>query len=101
MTLENWLTDVSSVWQWVLDIIGYFNKVEQRVVQKKTDKYIRADISAAIQQYWEHQWKSTVLKFVKLKAFQSVFAIGVTFDSKKVSNIGDSNIVPITITKKS
>lgn len=33
MTLENWLTNVSSVWQRVPGVTGYFDKVEQRVVQ--------------------------------------------------------------------
>ena len=35
VTLENWLTDVSSVWQRVSGVAGYFDKIEQKVVQGK------------------------------------------------------------------
>ena len=48
MTLENWLTDISSIQQRVLGVAGYFDEVKQKVVQLKTDKYRPAAISAAI-----------------------------------------------------
>lgn len=48
MTLENCLTNVSSVWQWVPDVAGYFNEIKQRLMQGKTGKYTPADITAAI-----------------------------------------------------
>lgn len=32
MRLENWLTDISSVWQWVLDVADYFDEIEEKVV---------------------------------------------------------------------
>ena len=101
VTLENWLTDVSSVWQRVPGVAGYFDEVERKVVQGKTDKYTSADISAAIQQYWERRREGTVLKFVKPKATRSVFATGVTFDGEEASDIGDSAVTPTTIIKKS
>ena len=101
MTLENWLTDVSSVWQRVPGVAGYFDEVERRVVQGKTDKYTPADISAAIQQYWERRREGTVLKFPKPKATRSAFATGVTFDNEEASDIGDTAVTPTTITKKS
>ena len=49
MILENWLTDISSVWQWVPDVTDFFDEIERKVVQGKTDKYIPANISIAIQ----------------------------------------------------
>ena len=49
ITLENWLTDVSSVWQQVPGIAGYFDEVKKKVVQRKQHKYLPANISVAIQ----------------------------------------------------
>ena len=46
--LENWLTDVSSVWQQVPGVARYFDEVEGKVVQGKQHKYLPADISVAI-----------------------------------------------------
>ena len=45
---ENWLTDVSSVWQRVLGVAGYFDKLERKIVQGETDKYRPVTISVAI-----------------------------------------------------
>ena len=39
VTLKNWLTDVSSVWQRVPGIASYFDEVERKVVQGKHYKY--------------------------------------------------------------
>ena len=99
MTLENWLTDVSSVWQRVPGVAGYFDEVERKVVQGKQHKYLPADIIAAIQQYWERQREGTVLKFSKPKATRSAFATGVTFDGKEVSGIVDPAVIATAITK--
>ncbi|MCJ1349118.1 hypothetical protein MMC31_007354 [Peltigera leucophlebia] len=87
VTLENWLTDVSSVWQRVPGVAGYFDQVERKVVHGKQHKYLPADISAAIQQYWERRREGTVLKFSKPKATRSAFATGVTFDGEEASNV--------------
>ena len=100
MTLENWLTDVSLIWQRVLGAAGYFDEVEQKIVQRKYYKYSPTDISAAIEQYWEHQREGIVLKFVKPKVTQLAFATDVIFDGEKTSDIDDSAIVLTTITKK-
>ena len=97
VTLENWLNDVSLVWQRVPGVAGYFDEVERKVVQGKHYKYSPTDISAAIQQYWERRREGTILKFVKPKATRSAFTTGVTFDSEEASDIGDSAVVPTTI----
>lgn len=70
VTLENWLTDVSSV----PGVAGYFDDVERKVVQGKQHKYSPADISAAISQYWERRREGTVLKFSKPKVTRSAFS---------------------------
>lgn len=70
-------------------------------MQGKTDKYMPANIKAAIQQYWERQREGTILKFVKPKATRSAFTTSITFDGEEATDIGDSTVVPTTITKKS
>ena len=101
MTIENWLTDVSSIWQRVLGVACYFDEIEQKVLQGKIDKYRIAAISATIQQYWECRWEDIVLKFVKPKATWSAFPIDVTYDGEETSDNGDSAVVSTTIIKKS
>lgn len=83
VTLENWLTDVSSVWQRVPGVAGYFDDVERKVVQGKQHKYSVADISAAIQQYWERRREGTVLTVSKSKVTRSAFSTGITFDGRR------------------
>lgn len=82
--LENWLTDVSLIWQWVPGIASCFDDREQKVVQEKQYKYLPADISVAIQQYWKHQMKGTVLKFLKPKVTRLAFFTSNKFDKKKI-----------------
>ena len=100
VTLENWLTDVSSVWQRVPGVAGYFDEVERKVVQGKQHKYSPADISAAIQQYWERRKEGTVLKFSKPKTTRSACATGVTFDSEEASDIADPAVIATFVTQK-
>ena len=100
VTLENWLTDVSSVWQRVPGVAGYFDEVERKVVQGKQHKYSPADISAAIQQYWERRREGTVLKFSKPKVTRSAFATGITFDGKEASDIADPAVIATSVTQK-
>lgn len=51
ITLENWLIDISSVQQQVSGVVGYFDKVERKIVQEKQHKYLPTDISAGIEEY--------------------------------------------------
>ena len=100
MTFENWLTDVSSVWQRVPGVAGYFDEVERKVVQGKQYKYLPADISAAIQQYWERQRRSKLLKFSKSKATRSAFVTDVTFDDEEPTDIDDTIATASTATRE-
>ena len=100
VTLENWLTDINSVWQQVLGVAGYFDEVEKKVVQGKQHKYLPANISAAIPQYWERQREGTILKFSKPKATRLVFATSIMFDGEKASDIADLAIINTSVTPK-
>ena len=100
ITLENWLTDVSLVWRQILGVAEYFDEIERKVVQGKQNKYLPADISAAIQQYWERQKEDIILKFSKPKVTQLPFATGITFDSEETSDIADPAVIAISITQK-
>lgn len=48
MIFENWLINIDSIWQRVLGIAGYFNEVEQKIMQEKRDNYTLTVIIMAI-----------------------------------------------------
>ncbi|MCJ1347915.1 hypothetical protein MMC31_006145 [Peltigera leucophlebia] len=62
-----------SVWQRVPGVAGYFDEVEQKVVQGKQHKYLLSDIT---------------------------FATGVTFDGKEASNVEDTAATATAATKE-
>lgn len=72
--LEDWLTDVSTVWRPVPALRGYFDTVEHRVMEQKQGKYSTASVSAAIQQNWERIVQGQVVKRAKPKATRSLFS---------------------------
>ena len=81
-------------------VAGYFDKVELKVVQVKQYKYLLADISAAIKQYWERRREGKVLKFSKPKATWSVFATDVKFDDEASSDRDDTIATAFTATRE-
>ncbi len=70
------------------------------MVQEKQYKYSPADISAAIQQYWERRRESIVLKFSKPKATRSAFATDVIFDDEEPPDIDDTIATASTATRE-
>ncbi len=100
MTLENRSIDVSSRWQRVPGIAGYFDKIEQKVVQGKQYTYSPTDISAVIKQYGKRQRNGKVLKFLKQKATRSAFATDLTFDDEEPPDIDDTIATSFTSTRE-
>ena len=53
VTFENWLMDVSSIWRPVPALTGYFDAVENQIIEQEADQYTVASVSSALKYHWD------------------------------------------------
>ena len=65
--------DVSSIWRPVPALTGYFDAVENQIIEQEADQYTVASVSSALKYHWDWVQEGTVVKQAKPKTTRSAF----------------------------